>query len=290
MDSKCTRKAWNGNPFCKTHQTKRDKLSVLKCSESECDQPREKGTECCFQHNQEQFALDNDDFAQYMEQFEGAVFMRLSDSAGVIVVLDGEAPEGAAAGLVRKAAVVIDIASDNEVADESPAPVAPPAPPAVDAGDAAAAAGLSEDELASILLSLDPSGSSSPASAPTERAVDSKALCERMLNMCLTKKPPVLHTFNSAAGRYERVLEVQPFLTRLADDARLRKLHHAAKRVQADAETVARLEKQEKDLRALLELCRQDQDEDRETFEAVEKIYKDHVALMEKRKPPDGGH
>jgi hypothetical protein len=247
-----------------------------------------------------QLDRDIDDFTEYMGQFEGAVLKPLSDFAGVVVVSDGEAPQGAAAGPVRKAAVVIDVTSDNEAAEESLVPVAPPAPPAVDApppapaavdaGDAAAAAGLSDDELASILLSLDPSGSGSPASAPAERAVDSKALCERMLNMCLTQKPPVLHTFNSEAGRYERVLEVQPFLTQLADDARLRKLHHAAKRVQADAETFARLEKQDKDLRALLELCRQDQDEDPSTFQEVEEIYKAHVALMEKRKPPDGGH
>ena len=126
----------------------------------DCDQPRQKGSEYCLQCNQMQLDRDIDDFTEYMGQFEGAVLKPLSDFAGVVVVSDGEAPQGAAAGPVRKAAVVIDVTSDNEAADESLVPVAPPAPPAVDAGDAAVA-GVSDDELrdaAGVLRSLDAKG------------------------------------------------------------------------------------------------------------------------------------
>ena len=138
--------------------------------------------------------------------------------------------------------------------------------------------------------------------------MDSKALCGRMLELCLTKQPPVLHTFNSAVGRYERVFEVQPFLTRLVDEGRLRKLHHVATRVQtqeetaarvqaqeetaarvqAKEETAARLKRKEKHLLYLLAVCETDP-EDNETPKVVSELLEKLKALQDKLKLPDGG-
>ena len=148
-----------------------------------------------------------------------------------------------------------------------------------------AAAEPSEHELASILLTLDPSGSGSPASAPAGRVVDSKAICGRMLQQAVNKKPHALWNFNGDTRRFERVVgpaQEQEQLNVLADRARLCRLSTAAKLVQAREETAARLERKENHLRKLLAVCETDTEEDKETLEHVSKLCADFKALRDK--------
>ena len=240
-DRRCKRKAEKDENYCEKHQKERDQ--PLLCLD--CGQPKQKGSEYCEQCNLAQLDRDIDDFTEYMGQFEGAVLKPLSDSAGVVVVSDGEAPQGAAAGPVRKAAVVIDVTSDNEAADESLVPVAPPAPPAVDAGDAAAA-GVSDDELrdaAGVLRSLDAKGRARSLLGFCQRGGRFRGLPDPRRN-----PTQVLGYLRDLSWRYHPSRRSQS----QGDDEGFLE-NFAALAVRED--TVARLETKASCLRSYVELC-----------------------------------
>ena len=275
-DRRCRRKAEKDKHYCKSHQQTRDQPLIC----LDCDQPRQKGSEYCLQCNQMQLDRDIDDFTEYMGQFEGAVLKPLSDFAGVVVVSDGEAPQGAAAG---KAAVVIDVTSDNEAADESLVPVAPPAPPAVDAGDAAAA-GVSDDErrdAAGVLRSLDAKG----------RARSLLGFCQRggrFRDLPDPRRNPtqVLGYLRDLSWRYHPSRRSQS----QGDDEGFLE-NFAALAVRED--TVARLETKASCLRSYVELCGPQaagdaQPADLELDARAARLLADFEAFLAKKRGQDG--
>ena len=278
-DRRCKRKAEKDENYCEKHQKERDQPLIC----LDCDQPRQKGSEYCEQCNLAQLDRDIDDFTEYMGQFEGAVLKPLSDSAGVVVVSDGEAPQGAAAGPVRKAAVVIDVTSDNEAADESLVPVAPPAPPAVDAGDAAAA-GVSDDELrdaAGVLRSLDAKGRARSLLGFCQRGGRFRGLPDPRRN-----PTQVLGYLRDLSWRYHPSRRSQS----QGDDEGLLE-NFAALAVRED--TVARLETKASCLRSYVELCGPQaagdaQPADLELDARAARLLADFEAFLAKKRGQDG--
>ena len=288
-DRRCKRKAEKDENYCEKHQKERDQ--PLLCLD--CGQPTQKGSKSCLQCDLAQLDHDNEQFTAYMGQFEGAVLKPLSDSAGVVVVSDGEAPQGAAAGPVRKAAVVIDVTSDNEAADESLVPVAPPAPPAVDAappapaavdaGDAAAA-GVSDEELrdaAGVLRSLDAKGRARSLLGFCRRGGRFRDLPDPQRN-----PTQVLGYLRDLSWRYHPSRRSQS----QGDDEGLLE-NFAALAVRED--TVARLETKASCLRSYVELCGPQaagdaQPADLELDASAALLLADFEAFLAKKRGQDG--